>query len=192
MPCLQRRKSSALCWWGQALSLHRPAVQLWSFSTASHQAGGHLCPSHLVAPDTLKKGSLIWMVEPWDSLTLRTPPVAGTWWWPSSQQDGPSGGKSLSMTQGLLLPMAAWERKGCSLDSPSLGWLTGAVTRQRRAADGDKPAGGPPALSSLWDQRCLGGFGVPWTLLTQTPTFLPCCWLVEWCCLSSWSCLPQH
>lgn len=49
------------------------------------------------------------------------PPVAGTWWWPSSQQDGPSGGKSLSMTQGLLLPMAAWERKGCSLDSPSLG-----------------------------------------------------------------------
>lgn len=89
--CGEESVSSALCWWGQALSLHRPAVQLWSFLCLMAGYGGHLCPGHLVAPDVLKKGSQILVVEPWDSLPLRTPQLLArgggpltrgwTWWW---------------------------------------------------------------------------------------------------------------
>lgn len=71
--CREESVSSALWWWGQASSLHHPAVQPWSFPRLMAGHGGPLCPSHWLAPDFLKKGSLIWIVEPRDSLALRTP-----------------------------------------------------------------------------------------------------------------------
>lgn len=123
--CREERIRPLPC--GGGVKHHPCTILLWSFPCLMAGRGGHLCPSHLVAPDILKKGSLVWIVEPWVSLALRTHRLlehGGTW--PSSQQDGPSGDKPLSMhgsrvTRGCSFPWLLWERKCCFPDSPSLG-----------------------------------------------------------------------
>lgn len=122
-PCLQARKCLLPCVGGT--KQHPFTVLLWSFPCLRAGHRGHLCPSHLVAPDIFKKGSPTWIVEPWDSLALRPPlllahggvlfPAGGTW-----------GGRSMrrtriTMTCGLLLPTAAWRRKRCPWAAPPFG-----------------------------------------------------------------------
>lgn len=71
LPCLQRRRCLLPLVGG---AKHCPCtILLLSFPCLMAGRGGHLCPSHLVAPDNLKNGSPIWTVEPWHSLALRTP-----------------------------------------------------------------------------------------------------------------------
>lgn len=94
--------------------------------------------------------------------------IAGTWWWPSSQQDRPSSASPHPcMKVGCDVGAAP---SHCCLGEETLfpGQPFLGVSRWCHHL-----------LSSLWDQCCLGGFGVPWTLQTQTPTFLPYCGLVE-------------
>lgn len=140
---------------------HHPPVQPWSFSCLMAGHGGHLCPSHLVAPDILK-GSLVWVILLWDR--------GHSSCWHMVVTLYPAGWTQLCylLVHVCKSDVGAASFHGCLGEETSHGSLGEAVpwtalprgdsptvSPVEQAADGDKSCWRFPVLCSLQDQCCL-------------------------------------
>lgn len=107
-----RHMSSALCLWVQAPSLCCPAVQPCSIPCL----GGHLCPSHLVAPDAFKESHWCGLQSP-GTARLLAQGVGGS----LSPQDGPEPVSVCGSSDEEAAPPHGSGGRKLFLDSPSLG-----------------------------------------------------------------------